>query len=745
VPKYNGVDFQGGAREMKTVWITLLGTLSFIAWGFSPSHAVIHNVSTSIALQTALDKAVAGDEIVLADGIYSGEFYIRNNSGTSSNPITVRATNKHKATMQGNNVCSRFEEGFVVQRSHWIIRDLKFKSHGRAISIYAPDVVVSHNIIDPFREEGVRVEGTTGAYIHDNVIAFGDGCQGDAPGIYLVNNADNNTVVNNIIFATGNNGYQLVGKNGYGMLIANNSDNNLVQGNLLFANSGKAPFRILAGSGVTADHNTVTDNAFLWGEGGVASDDCSDDSNKFINNISYGNYHSIFFGKGNVDGTKGHHQFRHNLFYLDDFARSGVNLADASCGVLPYKIGQILKDNLFYASGAISGSRALLWVQSNESAQLAEKGTNLFWAPGSDSSWKIGYTYAASDIHGSSSPPIFVDPANGDFALSTGSPGKSKASDGKDIGIEYNSYLKKSWMKSVFNLSTQKKDGLGTSASFIVDPERYYQVWFYIPEADCNCIETFNVEGQPLTRDINTLTTGSTWVQPGGPGRWITLGRHRATDGTLNIAWSNSSSAEKVFIRELPTADEAYAWISGASTVPPPSSPPAPTPSLAIPGRIEMESFNSGGEGIGYHDTTSANLGGAYRTSEAVDIKLAPGGVGYTVGYTNTGEWLKYNVNVAQSGNYSITVRAANGASTNGTLRIEVDGVNITGTISIPTTGAYSTEMTVTGPTVYLAQGAHTLGLYMEVGNFDLNWIDFHATSVGSAPPAPANLTVAIQ
>src|SRR5262249_40891983 len=122
-------------------------------------------------------------------------------------------------------------------------------------------------------------------------------------------------------------------------------------------------------------------------------------------------------------------------------------------------------------------------------------------------------------------------------------------------------------------------------------------------------------------------------------------------------------------------------WI-GNLTAPTAPATGARGPSLAIPGRIEAEEFATGGEGVGYHDTTSANLEGAYRTNESVDVKLAPDGVGYTIGYIVSGEWLKYDVIVAQSGNYSITLRVANGAPTNGALRIEVDGVNVTGTIS---------------------------------------------------------------
>src|SRR5689334_23968636 len=40
----------------------------------------------------------------------------------------------------------------------------------------------------------------------------------------------------------------------------------------------------------------------------------------------------------------------------------------------------------------------------------------------------------------------------------------------------------------------------------------------------------------------------------------------------------------------------------------------------SVPGTIQLENYDTGGEGAAYHDTTPANEGGAYR-SDAVDIE----------------------------------------------------------------------------------------------------------------------------
>src|SRR5947209_14181633 len=72
----------------------------------------------------------------------------------------------------------------------------------------------------------------------------------------------------------------------------------------------------------------------------------------------------------------------------------------------------------------------------------------------------------------------------------------------------------------------------------------------------------------------------------------------------------------------------------------------APTPfqgqPQGVPGTIEFEKYDNGGEGVAYHDTTSTNDGGQFR-NDGVDVGAAADtGGGYFVGSTNSGEWLNY-------------------------------------------------------------------------------------------------------
>src|SRR5580704_13236443 len=72
----------------------------------------------------------------------------------------------------------------------------------------------------------------------------------------------------------------------------------------------------------------------------------------------------------------------------------------------------------------------------------------------------------------------------------------------------------------------------------------------------------------------------------------------------------------------------------------------------SVPGTIQAEDFNEGGEGVAYHDTTPGNSGGEYRATD-VDIELCANG-GYDVGCTTASEWLNYTVDVAAQGNHTV-------------------------------------------------------------------------------------------
>jgi aryl-phospho-beta-D-glucosidase BglC (GH1 family) len=109
------------------------------------------------------------------------------------------------------------------------------------------------------------------------------------------------------------------------------------------------------------------------------------------------------------------------------------------------------------------------------------------------------------------------------------------------------------------------------------------------------------------------------------------------------------------------------------------------------PGTIEAEDYDIGGEGLTYHDTDPANVPGAYRPSEGVDIEARPGG--YQLAYVAAGEWLEYTLNVKQAGVYTITAYTAS-MDGGGKFRFEFGGT-ATQALTVPKTGSWTTLVPV--------------------------------------------------
>jgi hypothetical protein len=149
---------------------------------------------------------------------------------------------------------------------------------------------------------------------------------------------------------------------------------------------------------------------------------------------------------------------------------------------------------------------------------------------------------------------------------------------------------------------------------------------------------------------------------------------------------------------------------------------------IALPGRIEAENYDNGGEGVAYHDTTIGNSGGVYR-SDNVDLQTASDtGGGYKVKSAVAGEWLKYTVNVASTGTYSLDARVCSSGQ-GGTFHIDVDGANVTGEMTVPNTGSWNSFTTITKSGVALSAGTHVFTLVLDsngssgmTGNF--NWFE---------------------
>lgn len=169
-----------------------------------------------------------------------------------------------------------------------------------------------------------------------------------------------------------------------------------------------------------------------------------------------------------------------------------------------------------------------------------------------------------------------------------------------------------------------------------------------------------------------------------------------------------------------------YIRVTSGGGTPPASTPFSGTP-VALPGTIQAENFDNGGEGVAYHDLDGGNNGGEYRTTDVDIASSGDTGGGFVLGWVGAGEWLNYTVNVAAAATYTLEARVASPGA-GGTFHIEVNGVNKTGPIAVPNTGGWQTWQTVVKTGVTLSAGQQIIRVVMDtnspatgaVGNF--NW-----------------------
>jgi hypothetical protein len=137
-----------------------------------------------------------------------------------------------------------------------------------------------------------------------------------------------------------------------------------------------------------------------------------------------------------------------------------------------------------------------------------------------------------------------------------------------------------------------------------------------------------------------------------------------------------------------------------------------------IPGTIELEDFDEGGEGSAYHDLDPENQETKqppYR-STGVDLEWRESASGkFNLGWTRPGEWLLYTIDVKAAGIYRIDMHVAC-KGPGGTFHLEFDGVDRTGPITVPDTGGWAHLKPISHAGVKLVAGRQVMKLVLATG-----------------------------
>jgi hypothetical protein len=144
-----------------------------------------------------------------------------------------------------------------------------------------------------------------------------------------------------------------------------------------------------------------------------------------------------------------------------------------------------------------------------------------------------------------------------------------------------------------------------------------------------------------------------------------------------------------------------------------------------IPGTVQAEDYDTGGQGVAYNQTSTGG-GSGYRTdnSTAVEANTADSN-GYDVGWTASGQWYKYTVVVGTAGSYTVSFSVASPNGQTGAFHLQnSSGTNLSGSVNVPNTSGWYTWQSVTA-TVTLPAGTQTLEIVQDNGGWNLDSFSF--------------------
>ncbi len=366
-----------------------------------------------LTLYNSTGKLYAGDVLIVKNGTYaskaSQEWYIPgitfSRSGTSGNPITVKAYPGHTPVIDGNTSTWRtigaYNKSYIVLDGFKIIYGVVAFHTCSYITIQNCELQYGlTDPADPSHTNMIIIESTQYATIRNNKIY---GNKYHAPG------GTNNQVA---------------------IMLYGNNNNTIIENNLLYDNH--YGYRNKCGSNCPSNqYNTIrynifrdhTYNAILLGGYSTASQ-----NERIYQNIFLNTPMAIFFNTGN----SGAHVYN-NVFYWD--AGSNPSLREG-VGIIGGSTNPNLQifNNIFRGySSPISNEVPLpsgLYIDYNSYSNYIGFFYDWSWITFNQFKTNVGNNnYVQNNVD-----PLFVDPTNRDFRLQSNSPCLNSGRDGVNMG-----------------------------------------------------------------------------------------------------------------------------------------------------------------------------------------------------------------------------------------------------------------------------------------------------------------------
>jgi hypothetical protein len=189
------------------------------------------------------------------------------------------------------------------------------------------------------------------------------------------------------------------------------------------------------------------------------------------------------------------------------------------------------------------------------------------------------------------------------------------------------------------------------------------------------------------------------------------------------------------------SSNQQWTLPSGGGT---PTGAPFGGTAAAVPGTVYAANYDTGGQGVAYNTTSSNGTANTYR-SDGIDLEATSdtqnntGAGADDLGWTTTGQWFKYTVNVATAGTYTVSLRLASPNGVADALHIANSaGTSLSGAVAAPATGGWQTWSTAT-TSVTLPAGQQTLTIDQDNAGWNVHYLSF-ATSGGNGNGTAPNL-----
>ena len=205
----------------------------------------------------------------------------------------------------------------------------------------------------------------------------------------------------------------------------------------------------------------------------------------------------------------------------------------------------------------------------------------------------------------------------------------------------------------------------------------------------------------------------------------------KLVSGETRYVWDNvSEGTHTIWAVAYDNNNKEYTTSKKEVTIFMPQTPFNGTP-FKIPGKIEAEEFDNGGEGNAYHDNEEENRSEIKgNRNEGVDASPT------AIGFTQTGEWLEYTVDIQYEDEYIVESKVASGANgaaftfyLDNSFIVPGDDGTPGGFVKVPNTGDWNTFEIVETKLNKLSAGTHVLKVEITGDWVDIDYFNFKSVN----------------